>query len=363
MSTYRGNENFRHGLPDVIGVLLSNLGTPDDCTSAATRRYLAEFLSDPRVVEMPRWLWRVILHGVVLRVRPARAAHAYRRVWMAEGAPLLVISQRQAQALEEALAAQSGPSVRVALGMRYGRPSIAAALAALRDAGARRILVLPLYPQYSSATTASTFDAVSRELATWRWLPELRMVTHYHDDPWYVSAVAGSLRDAWRSRERPERVLFSFHGMPLRTLHAGDPYFCQCQKTARAVAEELQLDAGQWAIAFQSRFGREKWLQPYTDVTLRSWGHAGVRSVDVVCPGFSADCMETLEEVAMLNRDNYLKAGGREFHYVPALNDRPEHIAGLVDLIRRHTAGWSTERPAAEAEESRRRALALGARQ
>jgi ferrochelatase len=359
--------SFRHDQPACAGVLLTNLGTPEAPTPAAVRRYLAEFLWDPRVVELPRPLWWLILHGVILRVRPARSARKYQIIWTPEGSPLLAISQRQAAAVAAMLAERCPGPVRVAVGMRYGKPSIAAALAELRAAGIQRLLVLPLYPQYSAATVASTFDAVAAELRTWRWLPELRFISQYHDHPGYLDALAAHLRVA-RAEQSGERLLFSFHGLPKRNLLAGDPYYCQCQKTARLVAERLGLQPDQWVVAFQSRFGRTEWLQPYTSVLLADWAKSGVKSVDVACPGFAADCLETLEEMALENRRIFLDAGGERYRYLPALNDDPAHIAALADLIGRHAAGWpefaagydaaalATERAA-----TRDRAQALGA--
>lgn len=358
---------FAHDQAACTGVLLANLGTPDAPTPAALRRYLAEFLWDRRVVEIPRLPWWLILHGIILRVRPARSARKYRAIWTPEGSPLLAISRRQAAALAAALADRHPGAIRVALGMRYGNPSIAAALAELRAAGARRLLVLPLYPQYSATTTASTFDAIAAELRAWRWLPELRFVAHYHDDPGYLDALAASVRAA--RAERPgERLLFSFHGLPKRNLLAGDPYHCQCHKTARLVAERLGLQAAQWAVAFQSRFGRAEWLQPYTGALLADWAKAGVKTVDVVCPGFAADCLETLEEIAIENRQVFLAAGGERYRYIPALNDAPTHIGALVDLIGRHATGWpefdaalDPSAVAAERAACRDRASAMGA--
>jgi ferrochelatase len=359
--------SFRHDRPACAGVLLTNLGTPDAPTPAAVRRYLAEFLWDRRVVEIPRLLWWPILHGVILRVRPARSARKYQAIWTPDGSPLLVIGQRQAAALAAMLMERGPGPVRVAVGMRYGNPSIASALAALRTANVQRLLVLPLYPQYSAATVGSTFDAVTAELKTWRWLPELRFITHYHDDPGYLDALAAHLRAA-RADQPGERLLFSFHGQPRRTLLAGDPYYCQCQQTARLVAGRLELQPDQWAVAFQSRFGRAEWLQPYTSVLLADWARAGVRSVDVICPGFAADCLETLEEIALENRQVFLDAGGERYRYLPALNDAPAHIAALAGLIGRHASGWpefatayDPEAVAADCAARRDRALALGA--
>lgn len=330
---------FAHDQADHAGVLLANLGTPDAPTPDALRRYLAEFLWDSRVVEIPRLPWWVILHGAILRLRPARSARKYQLIWTPEGSPLLAIGRRQQAAVAAALAQRFPGPIPVALGMRYGNPSIAAALAELRDAGARRLLVLPLYPQYSAATTASTFDAVTAELRAWRWLPELRFIARYHDEPGYLDALAESVREA--RREWPgERLLFSFHGLPKRTLLAGDPYHCHCQKTARLVAERLELPPEQWAVAFQSRFGRAEWLQPYTGALLAEWAKTGVKSVDVICPGFAADCLETLEEIAIENRQTFLESGGERYRYIPALNDTPAHIDALADLIGRHAAGW-----------------------
>ena len=358
---------FPHSRPPYVGILLTNLGTPDAPTPAALRRYLAEFLWDSRVVELPRLLWWLILHGVILRVRPARSARKYQAIWTPDGSPLLVISQRQKAAIAAQLTTRCPGPVHVALGMRYGNPSIAAALAELRAAGVERLLVLPLYPQYSAATVASTFDAVAAELRTWRWLPELRFITHYHDDPGYLDALAAQIH-AERTEQPGERLLFSFHGLPQRNLLAGDPYYCQCQKTARLVAERLALPTDAWAVAFQSRFGRAEWLQPYTSVLLADWARAGIKSVDVVCPGFAADCLETLEEIALENRQTFLEAGGERYRYLPALNDDPRHIAALVGLIERHAAGWpefSADYDAAAITTARTaahtRALALGA--
>ncbi len=358
---------FVHDQPDCAGILLANLGTPAAPTPAAVRHYLAEFLWDSRVVEIPRLLWWLILHGAILRFRPAQSARKYQMIWTSEGSPLFAISRRQTIAVAARLAERYPGPVRVALGMRYGHPSIASALAELRAAGVRRLLVFPLYPQYSAATVASTFDAVAAELRTWRWLPELRLITHYHDDSGYLDALADSIRIA-RTAQPGERLLFSFHGLPRRNLLAGDPYYCQCQKTARLVAERLGLHASEWALSFQSRFGRAEWLKPYTSVLLTNWAKAGVKSVDVICPGFAADCLETLEEIALENRQIFLDAGGERYRYLPALNDAPAHIDVLADLISRHTMGWpefSADAEAAtiraECTARRDRALALGA--
>jgi ferrochelatase len=349
MIRYRGERDFRHGAPTALGVLVTNLGTPAAPTAAALRPYLKQFLWDPRVIELPRPLWWAILHFAVLVTRPRASAELYRKVWTAEGSPLLTISKRQVAGLERRLAGRGRLPIRVALGMRYGRPSIAAALAELAAAGCRRILTLPLYPQYAAATTGSTFDAVFDELKTWRWVPELRTVATYHDEPGYIAALAASIDELWRREGAPDRLVMSFHGMPQRYFENGDPYFCYCQKTARLTAEALGLPAERLLVTFQSRFGREPWLQPYTDETMKALPGRGVRSVDVVCPGFSADCLETLEEIDGLNREFFLHAGGERFRYVPCLNDRDDHLDFLAGLVERHLGGW-LEEPRPESE-------------
>lgn len=342
---FKGSPGFTHDQPDQIGILLTNLGTPEAPDRGAVRRYLAEFLADPRIVEMPRWLWRIILHGVILRIRPPKVAHAYASVWREDGSPLLVYTRKQARALQPALANLFQQPVTVAMGMRYGTPSLAAGLNELKAAGARRILVLPLYPQYSATTTASTFDAIADELKTWRWLPELHMLTQYHDHPGYISALCTTIEQFQQQHGTPQKLLFSFHGLPKRYLLAGDPYFCQCHKTARLVAEQLGLADDAWQVTFQSRFGREEWLQPYTDFTLKALPGEGVRHVQVISPGFASDCLETLEEIDMQNREFFFEAGGERFDYIPALNDRPEHIRFLADLIGEHTTAWRALSP------------------
>ena len=322
------------------GVLLTNLGSPDAPTPGALRRYLAEFLSDVRIVDLTRILWLPILHGIILNTRPRRSAHAYARVWSEEGAPLVAITRRQAAAVETALKTRLNPAPVIAVGMRYGNPSIRAGLDSLREQGCTRLLVFPLYPQYFSGTTGSTFDALAKVLWTWRFVPALRTIGDYHDDPAYIAALARSVREQWDRDGMPDKILFSFHGIPVRYAESGDPYPRQCQRTATLLAAALELPYERWLLSFQSRFGREKWLEPYTDHTLMAWGRDGVRSVDVICPGFSADCLETLEEIAMLNRDFFTAAGGGQFRYIPALNDRPDHVTALTDIICSNRAGW-----------------------
>jgi ferrochelatase len=336
MAGYKSSKNYDHGSPETLGILLCNLGSPYAPTTKAVRRYLAEFLWDPRVIELPRPLWWLILNGIILRTRPKKSAHAYQSVWTEQGAPLLSISRRQAQALEKKL---QGP-ITVALSMRYGTPSIRAGLDQLRKANARRILVLPLYPQYSATTTASVFDAVVDELKTWRWLPEIRFINHYHDEDSHIAALANSVKEDFQANGRPQQLLFSFHGMPQRYFDEGDPYFCECHKTARLVAEKLDLPKDSWRVTFQSRFGKEEWLKPYTDATLTELPKQGINDVAIICPGFAADCLETLEEIAVENKQVFLSAGGVSYRYIPALNDRQDHIDSLTQLIKKHISGW-----------------------
>jgi ferrochelatase len=360
--SYRPEPAWRHGDAERTAVLLVNLGTPEEATPAALRRYLAEFLGDRRVVEIPRLVWWPILHGIVLRTRPAKSAAKYASIWMPEGSPLAVWTRRQATLLAGYLG-ERRHRVEVRAAMRYGKPSIASVMDELRAAGASRVLVLPLYPQYAAATTASVADAVFAWAAGVRRLPELRFVHQYHDDPGYVGALAERVQAHWQREGRGERLLLSFHGLPERSLRLGDPYHCQCQKTARLLGERLGLAAGQVVVTFQSRFGKARWLQPYTEPTLRRLAAEGLRSVDVMCPGFAADCLETLEEIDQEARRAFLAAGGERFGYIACLNDSPAWIRALADLAERHLQGWETRRvpDAGEAERQRQRALALGA--
>lgn len=316
-----------------IGVLLTNLGTPDAPTPAALRRYLGEFLWDRRVVDLPRPLWWLILNGIILRTRPARSARAYRAVWGDEGSPLMRMSRHQQKKLQRLLDVQQPGRYKVVLGMRYGSPSIASALEELQRVGIDKITVLPLYPQNSCSTTASTLDAIGDAFRLTRSVPHLRFIADYHAHPPYIQALAESVREQWREQEAGEMLLLSFHGTPVRFRDEGDPYYRQCMKTAELLAAELALSAEQWLVTFQSRFGREEWLQPYTDKTLEQLARDGVRRVDVVCPGFAADCLETLEEIAGENRERFLHAGGEEMHYIPALNERDTHIAMMAQLV------------------------------
>jgi ferrochelatase len=326
-----------------IGILLVNLGTPDAPDTASVRRYLVEFLSDRRVVERHPALWQPVLHGVILRTRPKRSAAAYQKIWEQGGSPLLLISQQQQQALQRQLDDSEGDSrygYRVVLAMRYGSPSIADGLKQLREHNARKILVLSLYPQYSATTTASIFDEVTACLKKWRWIPEMRFINSYATDPAYIDALAASITTYRDQQQRSQKLLLSFHGIPQEYVDNGDPYADECRQTAALLVEKLALADDQWLLTYQSRLGPTQWLQPYTDSSVEQLAGDGVVSLDVVCPGFSVDCLETLEEIAMENRENFIRAGGKTFHYIPALNDNPAHIRMMQQLVLRHTAGW-----------------------
>ena len=343
-------------------MLLCNLGTPDEPTPKAVRRYLAEFLSDQRVVEIPRLLWLLILHGIILRFRPAKSAAKYASIWTPEGSPLKVWTERQAKLLQGWLG-QRNHRVSVRWAMRYGSTSIGSQLDAMKAEGVTRVLVVTAYPQYASATTASVFDAVYHWAQATRALPELRFVNHYHDHADYIAALASSVQRHWKKNGKPDKLVMSFHGVPERTLKLGDPYHCECFKTARLLATQLGLSKEQYQVTFQSRLGRAKWLEPYTEPTLIAMGKAGIKRVDVICPGFTSDCLETLEEINMEAREAFLHAGGKAFHYIPCLNDDPEWISALCNVTQQHLLGWNTlEQPDARAlATSRAEALAGGA--
>lgn len=366
MPTFDSSSTHEHGLPETLGVLLVNLGTPDAPTTGAVRRYLREFLWDPRVVELPRPIWWLVLHGFILRFRPSRSASAYAKIWTEEGSPLLTHSLRIADGVAERLRSGLAGPIHVELGMSYGSPSIDAALARLYEINAQRIVCLPLYPQYSGTTTGSVFDMVTAALQRRRWVPEFRFVNHYHDSHSYIAAQVQNIREYWDRHGRGEKLLFSFHGLPRANLAKGDPYYCQCMKTARLITQSLQLDDDDWAVSFQSRVGRAEWLRPYTDETVTTLANDGVRRLDVVCPGFAADCLETLEEIAMQNAGFFTAAGGESLNYIPALNARDDHVSLIARLIEQHAGGWpeaAADRTdnSGEREESRKRALANGA--
>ncbi len=371
---YIGEPDYQHGSESKLGILLVNLGTPDDTSVPSVRRYLKQFLSDPRVVEVARPLWWLILNGIILRIRPSRTAEAYETVWDDEtGSPLLKFGIKQTAAIQQMAPDYFKDTPHVQLAMRYGNPSVASALDELRKANVRRLLVLPLYPQYSGSTVASVFDEVTDQLKKARWIPEMRFINQYFDDPHYIEALAESVKESWQANGQAQRLVMSFHGIPQRYRASGDPYFCQCQATARLLAENLSLTSDQYQVVFQSRFGREPWLQPYCDKTLEVLPSQGIKSVDLICPGFSADCLETIEEINVENREIFMEGGGEKFHYIEALNDRETHIHSLCALLQRHAMGWpeslddiATRQPpaindATELAKSRERALALGA--
>jgi protoporphyrin/coproporphyrin ferrochelatase len=365
---YRPEPPFAHDRQLKVGVLLVNLGTPDAPTPAAVRRYLAEFLTDPRVIEIPSFAWRPLLHGVVLRTRPAKSAARYKAIWTKDGSPLAIHTNKQKVLLSgyvgQRLKALGLPAdlVVVEQAMRYGAPAIGGAIERLRAAGCERMLVVPLYPQYAASTTGSVVDAVAAHLAHTRRVPGLRIIDTFHDDAGYVAALAASVNDYWTRHGQPEHLVLSFHGLPRRSLVRGDPYHCHCQTTGRLLARELGLESRQWTLAFQSRFGRSRWLEPYTAATLAKLGAARTRRVDVVAPGFVADCLETLEELAIEGRRTFEAAGGRDYHVIPCLNEHPRWIAALADLVLANLQGWLAAPPGmAERETTLLRAKAQGA--
>lgn len=341
-STYRQEPANAHGAPSRTGVLLVNLGSPETPGRGAVRAYLREFLSDPRVVEIPRALWWPILYGAILPSRPAASARKYQAVWTPEGAPLRVHTQRQAKLLHGYLGQAGHEKLLVDYAMRYGEPSVGAVLDGLKRAGCSRILIVPLYPQYASSTTGSVYDAVTDWSKAIRNVPELRLIRDFHDFPGYIAALAAAVNEHSAKNGRPEKLVMSFHGLPRRTLELGDPYHDECQSSARRLASALGLQDREWLLTFQSRFGRAEWLQPYTQPSLEELARRGVKRVDVICPGFVSDCLETLEEIGMECKSAFLAAGGTEFHLIPCLNERHEWIAALAALVGDHLGGWPT---------------------
>lgn len=333
-------EEFKHDQTEKIGVLLVNLGSPDAPDASSIRRFLREFLSDHRVIEIPQLLWQLILNFFILPFRPRKLVPLYQSIWTKDGSPLVSIAKKQMQQLEDFFSKRGNKNLSFALAMRYGNPDIRSALRQLAKDNAHKVLILPTYAQYSGTTTASIFDAVSNELQHWRWIPELRFINSYHDQDEHIQALANSVQTYWQSHKKSQKLMMSFHGLPKRNLLKGDPYYCQCHKTARLLAEKLGLDESQWLVTFQSRFGKAEWLKPYTSKTLQELAEQGVSSVDVICPGFSIDCLETLEEIAVENRDVFLEAGGQNYQYIPALNDSPEAIEAMAGLIEQHIQGW-----------------------
>lgn len=359
--SYLPEPAYAHGMPVRTGILLINLGTPDAPTPQAVRAYLKEFLSDPRVVEMPKALWWLILNGIILNTRPKKSATKYAAVWLPEGSPLRIYTERQAILLEGYLSQRTRAPFVVDYAMRYGKPSIASALRRLKEQNCQRLLIVPLYPQYAASTTATAYDMVFREMQQMRNTPALRTIKNFHDHPGYIKALASNIHHYWFINGRPEKLLMSFHGLPRATLDQGDPYHCECHTTARLLAEQLGLKPEQYTVSFQSRFGRTEWLTPYTSATLRQLGQQKIGRLDVVCPGFVADCLETLEEIALEGKEEFQHAGGGEYHYIPCLNDRDDWIHALTDLVLNNLHGWLIEPDATELEQSRLRALALGA--
>jgi ferrochelatase len=358
---YQGNPNYSHATPSKVGVLITNLGTPQAATAKALKPYLKQFLWDPRVVEVPRPIWWMILNGIILNIRPKRSAEAYQEVWTERGSPLLFHTQDQSDKLRALLQAKYGEHIVVDFAMRYGQPSIDSALDRMADAGVTKLVVLPLYPQYSAATTGSTFDAIADNFKQRRRLPDLRFISHYHDNEHFINAIANSIQAHWETHGRADKLILSYHGMPQRYLEQGDPYHCECHKTTRLVVEKLGLKDGEYMTSFQSRFGREPWLQPYTDDTLKSLPEKGTKSVQVICPGFSSDCLETIEEIGGENREYFMEAGGERYEYIPCLNAEESHIAMMHELIASQANDWLSpfeEDPKA----TEQRALAMGSK-
>ena len=364
---YRKEPAFTHGTVAKTAVVLVNLGTPNEPSTAAVRRYLKEFLSDPRVVEIPRVLWWMILNLIILPFRSSKSAAKYAQIWTKEGSPLKVHTQKQATLLRGALG-QRGHKVGVVMAMRYGSPSLPEVLDRLKAEHCERVLILPAYPQYSGTTTASINDAVFAHYAQVRNVPELRLIRNYHDDAGYIGALRDTVLKHWETNGRGDKLIMSFHGVPKRTLMLGDPYHCECYKTARLLATELGLTEQQYMVTFQSRFGKAEWLQPYTAPTLQKLAQEGFKRVDLICPGFTSDCLETLEEIAMEARHDFIEAGGRDFHYIACLNESPSWISALADIAEQHMLGWPTmltsaqiEAELRDAEAGRKNAVRLGA--
>ena len=359
---YQTEPAFAHGMPARTGILLINLGTPEAPTAGALRPYLKEFLGDPRVVEIPRLIWWLILNGIILNLRPKKSAAKYATIWMPEGSPLRVHTEKQTSLLSGFLSQRTKSPYLVDYAMRYGNPSISSVLRKLREQNCQRILVVPMYPQYAASSTGTALDGVYRELLQTRNMPGLRTIRNFHDNPGYIKSLANNINDYWMKNGRPEKLVMSFHGLPQFSLDKGDPYHCECHKTGRLLARELGLKSGQYFLSFQSRFGKAEWLKPYTTTTLRELGRQKTRRVDVVCPGFVADCLETLEEIAMEGKEDFLQAGGGEYHYIPCLNERDDWMHALTDLVMDNLQGWLTTPDAAELEQGRLLALAMGAK-
>ena len=339
MVKYIGEKDYKHGSKENIGVLITNLGTPDAPEKKELKIYLNQFLSDPRVIEIPRILWQILLKLVILQIRPSRSAKSYRKIWTDNGSPLLDIADRQLKKIEFAFL-NSNQNIVFELGMRYGNPSIPDALSKLQKQKVRRLLVLPMYPQYCAATTGSTFDEVTKVLQKWRWIPEMRFINQYFEEKNYIDALSNSIKTFWKKTPKPQKIIFSYHGIPKRYLTNGDPYHCFCLKTTRLVKEQMGLSDDEIMTTFQSRFGREEWLKPYTSETLKELPKQGIKNIHIISPGFSSDCLETLEELEEENKEYFIDSGGESYNYIPCLNDNKDHIYLLVNLIKKHTQGW-----------------------
>ncbi|MBL4631403.1 MAG: ferrochelatase [Paraglaciecola sp.] len=345
---YQGRPTLSPKQAEKVGVLITNLGTPDAPKKNELRRYLKEFLSDPRVVEIPRFIWWMMLNVVILNIRPKRSAKAYAGVWTERGSPLMFHTQDQTAALKSKLQRQYGDNIVLEFAMRYGSPSVDSVVNKMLHQGVQKLVVLPLYPQYCASTTASTFDAIAQSFRKIRWIPELRFITHYHDNQDYIKALAEKIQSHWLKHGRADKLIFSYHGIPKRYVLNGDPYLSQCHETSRLLAEMLDLSENEHFTSFQSRFGRDEWLTPYTDHSLMAFPEQGVKSVQIVCPGFSADCLETIEEIGEENRDYFLEAGGERYEYIAALNADKAHIDALANLLEPHIQGWATSQESTE---------------
>ena len=340
MVKYVGEKDYEHGTKENIGILITNLGTPDAPEKQELKVYLNQFLSDPRVIELPKIIWQILLKLVILQIRPAKSAEAYKKIWTKNGSPLLDISQRQLEKIKKSLSV-SHPNMIFEIGMRYGNPSIPSALEKLQKQKVRKLLILPMYPQYCAATTGSTFDEVTNTLQKWRWIPELRFINQYFEEEKYIQVLSNSIRSFWNKNSKPQKIIFSFHGIPKRYLLNGDPYHCFCLKTTRLVKENMGLKDEEIMTTFQSRFGKAEWLQPYTSETLKELPKKGVKNIHIISPGFSSDCLETLEELEEENREYFMESGGEKYKYIPCLNDDDEHIDVFVNLIKKNIQGWA----------------------
>ena len=339
MVKYIGEKDYEHGSKEKIGVLITNLGTPDAPNKKELKVYLNQFLSDPRVIELPKILWQIILKLVILQIRPSKSAEAYKQIWTDKGSPLLDIANRQLNKIQSSFSSKN-ENIIFEVGMRYGNPSIPDALLKLQKKQVRRLLVLPMYPQYCAATTGSTFDEVTNVLQKWRWIPEMRFINQYFEEKNYIEALSNSIKSFWKKNSKPQKIIFSYHGIPKRYLTNGDPYHCFCLKTTRLVKENMGLSDDEIMTTFQSRFGREEWLKPYTSETLKELPKQGIKNIHIISPGFSSDCLETLEELEEENKEYFMESGGENYHYIPCLNDHDDHIDVFVNLIKKHTQGW-----------------------